>query len=95
MTFTFCFYNCEIYSDKASAREHRATPSWSNLGVILSQDGPLSPVRIFAWLLMTSRRLLMLCVVVVVVYLQFWMGKMRDVTPAALDDIYIHFDAQR
>ena len=30
----------------------------------------------------------MLCVVVV--YLQFWMGKMRDVTPAALDDIYIH-----
>ena len=55
----------------------------------------MSPVRIFAWLLMTSRRLLMLCVVVVVVYLQFWMGKMRDVTPAALDDVYIHFDAQR
>ena len=50
----------------------------------------MSPVRIFAWLLMTSRRLLML-----VVYLQFWKGKMRDVTPAALDDIYIHFDAQR
>ena len=37
----------------------------------------------------------MLCVVAFVVNLQFWMGKMRDVTPAALDDIYILFDAQR